>query len=338
MKTPSNRIWIHLIGALSFLALPILFSPDIGEGTRLFRITPFRRDFIGYFLVLLFFYLSYFFLLPKYYFTKKYKTLWLLVLMSLVLVCLVPALVVPYSHGRFPHAPPGSPKKFYLLQMGHHIFVFGVVFFFSLVLKINEKLKQTEKEKLSNQLSYLKAQINPHFLFNTLNSIYSLALVKSDLTADAVVKLSSMMRYVTTEASTDLVPLTKEIDYLNNYIRLQKMRLGDTADVSYEVSGDGAGKQIAPLILIPFIENAFKHGVNPEENSRIGITLQVAGTELRLQVQNQKVHVETPEEPESGIGLENVRQRLELLYPARYLLHMDDQPGSFSVSLTLVLT
>ena len=130
------------------------------------------------------------------------------------------------------------------------------------MLKINSRLKLAEKEKVNAELSYLKAQINPHFLFNTLNSIYSLAIEKSDYTATAVVKLSSMMRYVITDASHKFVPLEKEINYISNYIELQKLRIDSSIKLMYTVTGDISDKKIAPLVLISFIENAFKYGVN----------------------------------------------------------------------------
>ena len=132
--------------------------------------------------------------------------------------------------------------------------------------------------------------------------------------------------------------MTKEINYLSNYIQLQKIRLGETVQVKFEITGNAEEKQIAPLILIPFVENAFKHGVNPEENSVIEISIQLHENELRLYVQNRKVNNIALDEPESKIGLENVKQRLLLLYPSRHLLHLNNQPDSFSVSLTLVLT
>src|ERR1700748_3501739 len=188
------------------------------------------------------------------------------------------------------------------------------------MLKISNRLKLAEREKVNAELSYLKAQINPHFLFNTLNSIYSLAIEKSDYTATAVVKLSGMMRYVITDASHKFVSLEKEINYISDYIELQKIRLDDSIKLSYSVSGDPADKIVAPLVLISFIENAFKYGVNAEENSEIKIHIDSTKGYVHLRVFNKKVKIQQVNTHTSGLGIENTINRLQLLYPGRHKL------------------
>src|SRR4051794_16214120 len=136
-------------------------------------------------------------------------------------------------------------------------------------LGIEEKKKQVETEKLATELSFLRSQINPHFLFNTLNNIYSLAVVKSDATPVAVLKLSSIMRYVLNETKHDLVPLEKEIEFIQHFIELQKIRITDKVNIQLLVEGETEKKQIAPLILIPFVENAFKYGISTKEQTDI---------------------------------------------------------------------
>jgi hypothetical protein len=225
-----------------------------------------------------------------------------------------------------------------LLDIGHQVFLFLAVFFFSLILRITDRWRQTEKEKLNAELSYLKAQINPHFLFNILNTIYSLAVEKSDQTGTAVVKLSQMMRYVISDAGHELVPLSREIDYLRNYIELQKMRFGDQLPLSFTVTGQATGQLIAPLILISFIENAFKHGVNAAENTDIKIAVSILENQLHFSAFNNKVTIRELPETESGIGLENTRKRLQLLYPASHTLVIKDEPNYFEVSLSLQLS
>jgi sensor histidine kinase YesM len=200
---------------------------------------------------------------------------------------------------------------------------------------MSEQWKRTRKEKLQAELSYLKAQINPHFLFNTLNSIYALAIDKSDHTATAVVKLSGMMRYVLSEAHRDLVSLQKELEYISGYIELQRLRLDDSVQLHFAITGEVRDLRIAPLILIPFVENAFKYGVNPEEDSNISIGIDITGDELHLSVLNHKVTVQPAEE--SGLGISNTRHRLSLLYPGQHDLHISDTPESFFVSLNMKL-
>jgi LytS/YehU family sensor histidine kinase len=229
-------------------------------------------------------------------------------------------------------------------EFGHNFPSFSVVTFISLVLAINKRLKDIEQQRLKAEqeilnarLSYLKAQINPHFLFNTLNSIYSLAIQKSDLTAEAVVRLSNMMRYLVSEVHQDFVSLEKEIKYIISYIELQRIRYGDGIDLSFCVEGDVASKKIGPLILISFVENAFKHGVNTEEVSRIRVAIKIDDDKLQLEVFNNKVVVHRSDEDKSGVGIENTRHRLELLYPDRHTLRINDTKNDFSVLLTLQL-
>jgi hypothetical protein len=231
---------------------------------------------------------------------------------------------------------PNSPNLF--RDIAQHLFLFLVVLFLALLLKIRNRLKQTEAEKLHAELAYLKAQVNPHFLFNTLNSIYSLALEKSDRTPDAIVKLSSLMRYVLLETSREKVPLEQELTYLSDYIQLQQTRFEGSSFVDFSISGQPEGKSIAPLLLIPFIENAFKHGVNPEEPSAILIRIDIVDDQLILLVTNKKLASPQPIPIPSGLGIKNTRLRLQLLYPARFILNIDDGTKDFSVSLTLKLT
>ncbi|MBK6397426.1 MAG: sensor histidine kinase [Bacteroidia bacterium] len=248
------------------------------------------------------------------------------------------------SEHNHPMPPPGRRRhsEFYGFDLHHLAFeatqsfiLFIFVILFSLVIKTRNKLRSAEKEKLNAELSYLKAQINPHFLFNTLNSIYSLAIEKSDYTPTAVVKLSGMMRYVLTESSAQYVSLEKEINYIRDFVDLQKLRAGDTADVQFDVSGDFIGNRIAPLILIAFIENAFKHGVNPEEKSVIVIRLVVTGKKLHLIVKNNKVNLNS--DLSNQVGLENTINRLDLIYPSKYTLHFRDKDNEYRVELILEL-
>jgi LytS/YehU family sensor histidine kinase len=226
-----------------------------------------------------------------------------------------------------------------IFEFGHNLLRFLVVFFISLTMSVSAQWQKTQQEKMKAEVSFLKAQINPHFLFNTLNSIYSLALLKSDKTADAIVKLSEMMRYVINEADKDFVSLEKEITYINDYIVLQENRFGKSINLSFSVTGDLRGKKIAPLILITFVENAFKYGVNAEDDeSVISIKIAVVGSELIMDVANKKVVVQLNMTEQSGKGIRNAKERLNVLYPSSYILTINDTPEDFSVSLRLLLT
>ena len=226
---------------------------------------------------------------------------------------------------------------FFIREIKIRLFLFLIVLVFSLMLKINVRLKQSEKEKLDAELAYLKAQINPHFLFNTLNSIYSLAIIQSDNVASSIVKLSNMMRYVLSESSSDYVSLEKEIEYIQNFIELQQIRFGSFIQFECTITGDHKNKTIAPLILIPFIENAYKHGVNAEDNSIINIKIDTTENQLFLFVKNNKVFVQRSAESESGVGVQNTKNRLQMIYPGKHKLQINNTEKEYSVSLTIDL-
>lgn len=194
-----------------------------------------------------------------------------------------------------------------------------------------------EEAKMKAEVSYLRAQINPHFLFNTLNSIYSLSIKKSDYTSEAIVKLSNMMRYVMSDANRDFVSLEDELNYIGSYIDLQKLRLNSKVKIDTKISEESYGLRIAPLILIPFIENIFKHGVNTEEDCFLKIWIDVNMRELSLFIENKKVNAQKPCLDRSGLGIENSRQRLQLLYPEHHKLEIDETSEKYSVTLKIVL-
>lgn len=205
----------------------------------------------------------------------------------------------------------------------------------SLFLRTREHLQRVEGEKLQTELNFLKAQIQPHFLFNTLNSIYALVVQKNDHAADAVVMLSDFLRYIIREAGNKQVDLAKELQFIENYLGLQKARLGNTVELEYTLPEATSGESIAPLILFSFVENAFKHGVNPEEASSIKIQIGLDQHVLALKVFNKKVN--TLQQELGGIGVQNTRERLMHLYPHRHQLEILDNPTDYTVHLTINL-
>lgn len=206
----------------------------------------------------------------------------------------------------------------------------------SILIQATNRLRRVENDQLQAELQQLKAQIQPHFLFNTLNSIYALAIRNDGRTADTIVKLSDFLRYIIRDAHHDQVPLAAELNYIVNYIDLQKARLQEAVQVDYRLEGEPNGLLIAPLLLSSFIENAFKYGVTPEEDSPIGIHLAIRDNALQLVVTNNKVQVSQLEES-TGIGLRNTRERLRLTYPGTHELTIDDTATQFRVTLFLQL-
>jgi two-component sensor histidine kinase len=344
MLQKKQNIFIHILGCFIFLSLPILFSPELNHHYTIINLLTsqsIHRPMISTTLLLAFFYANYYYFIPKFYVTEKYTFFTILIIISFIVFLLLPDIFIEEKRidtlfqNNLPHRPPG--KMPYSLLVNYNLFRFIGVFAFSLLLKVRERLKKTEIEKTNAELSYLKAQINPHFLFNTLNSIYSLAILKSDKTADAVVKLSEMMRYVLNDSNSNFISLKNELNYITNYIDLQRMRLTPNVKLNYAHEGIVLDKKIAPLILIPFIENAFKHGVNSEENSEIDIAIIVSETTIKLSVKNNCVSTNNQTLNKSGLGIENTKQRLNLLYPKNHLLNIAEVDNSFVVSLIINL-
>ena len=347
MSKTAAILILHIIGCIVFLALPIFLAPDFPSSLNVFSNTPTQRDLIAYALMTCFFYFNFFILIPKFYFTRRYFAFFSIIFLCFIVVSVPSTILLPQNMGPNPptHSPnfpppPGSqkhpPKQFnnYLFQALHYLFIFLALVFFSLILRINNRLRRSEQEKLHAELMYLKAQINPHFLFNTLNNIYSLAVERSDRTPNAVLRLSDMMRYVITDAEKNFVPLQQELDYVRNYIELQLIRFGDAVDLNFKINGTAGNNQIAPLILIPFIENAFKYGVNAEAVSAINIRINILSTNLQMLVENYKVKFTDALVERSGLGIANTKNRLQYLYAGKHELIIKDNE-KFFVSLFL---
>jgi len=206
-------------------------------------------------------------------------------------------------------------------------------------LELEARKKEVENEKLTAELNFLKAQINPHFLFNTLNNLYYLAYSKSENTTEVIAKLSQMMRYMIYDSNHSKVLLTKEIEYIESYISLERLRLNNQIPIDFEVKGNVSTVLITPFILITFLENAFKHGVtNNNANAWVKISLELNGDECLYTVSNSKIpSAQIDNGGKSGIGLQNVHRRLALSYPDRYELNVDDQADTYTVKLKLIV-
>ncbi|WP_436514917.1 sensor histidine kinase [Ekhidna sp. To15] len=201
--------------------------------------------------------------------------------------------------------------------------------------------QQLVEEKLKAELNFLKAQVHPHFLFNTLNNLYALTLKKSKDAPEVVLKLSDLLNYMLYECTADQVLIEKEIKLLNDYISLEQIRYGDRLNISFNILGNAGGMRVAPLMLLPFVENSFKHGVSEEmDEAWVSIDLELKEEKLTLKVENSKSKHEERDDQfnyKQGIGLKNVQRRLELLYPEKHSLEMHDSVDSFLIVLTLEL-
>ena len=351
MKKVTVQIAIHIAAWACFLLLPLVFYPrprerELNIFTEHYFTTYF---FVNNAIIIAFYYLNTFVFIPRLLDTKKFVAYTLLILGLLILYGFVPRIyhglfgnLQPLAVGPDGLPRPPRPRNFPLLSPGNTV-IFLLVFVFSTGINVinqwlrsERQTKEIANEKLQAELSFLKAQINPHFLFNTLNNIYALASSQSEQTAPAVMKLSSIMRYVLTEARNDLVPLEKEIQFTSHYIELQKMRLTDKTSIDFTIKGDPLGRQIAPLLLLPFVENAFKYGISTRECSPIRILLDIKPESLYFSISNHK-HFNTTLRMagNTGIGINNTKRRLELLYAGKYELSIDDGANEFTVHLNI---
>lgn len=205
------------------------------------------------------------------------------------------------------------------------------------LLESRSRLAQFEKEKTQVELMALKAQVNPHFLFNSLNNIYSLSLKKANETPQVILALSDMFRYIIYEAGEDLIDLAKELEFLRKYIELQQIRSNHGALITFEVNGDPDGIKVAPLIFLPFLENSFKHGIKGDPvGGYVDLRIDIRLYDIHFQLSNNKGKMKTMDaEKRSGLGLENVRRRLDLQYGKDYTLNITENEHEFTVSLTL---
>lgn len=221
-----------------------------------------------------------------------------------------------------------------LLYTFYSYFVYAFIYFIVTEWYSNyRKQKELEKEKLAAELAFLKSQINPHFLFNTLNDIYALTYRKSDEAQDAVLKLAELLRYMLKESDGKFADLQKEINYLQNVIDLFQIGQKGKAAIEFTVTGEINNQQIAPLILINFVENAFKHGVIDNAAQPIQIKINVNNQEMTFEISNLKNA--DHKDQTTGIGLANVKRRLELIYPNKHWLEIKDETAIFRVILKI---
>jgi len=222
-------------------------------------------------------------------------------------------------------------------------FIAGASTVFKILLewvKYQREKKKLIKEKMQSELKFLRSQINPHFLFNTLNNVYSLALVKSDKTPEIILKLSEILRYMLYECNVPKVKLSSEVNYIENYLTLEKLRQREDVKIEFNIDGEIKDQLISPLLFTPFLENAFKHGINRViDDACVKIVLKIEEEEIYFTVENSKPEF-TPEDfkkKQGGIGLSNVKKRLKILYPNKYKLDIENTKNTYKIDLYLNL-
>lgn len=351
-NTSSNKILFHCMIWIFFILTSLIQ----------FYESPFRinNDFyVQWITGILLFYLNYFYLVPALLLQKKY---WLYFTFVLILIAAFMIIRINYFIPEFKHIRPRliPPEDLKLMYKGTRIrgimatrqplfFKIGPSLFYILIITISAAIRTltefynnqqnkliAETHRTNTELIYLRKQTNPHFLFNSLNSIYSLAHKKSDLVPDAIVTLSELMRYMLYETDNKTVALEKEINYIQNYIELQKLRLNNIEDIVINVHGDTKNKFIEPLLLISFVENAFKYGTDYKGAAHVKIKIFILDNSLDFWIENTiENYIKDPEN--SGIGLLNIQNRLDLLYPDAHELTITQDNDFYRVHLNLKL-
>jgi two-component system, LytTR family, sensor kinase len=217
----------------------------------------------------------------------------------------------------------------------------GIMFYF--INKWSQERQanqQLQNEKLAAQMELLKSQVQPHFIFNTLNNIYSLSFTNPSLTSEMIYRLSGLLSYMLYDSKNQFIPVDKEIEYINHFIKLQQLRFGNRLDIAMNVYNDLKGIKIPPLLVLPFVENCFKHGINNElDTSWISIDFSANEKELKIKIENSiGESIAQENNDKSGIGIENVRNRLDILYPEQYSLKIIPSENTYLVVLRLPIS
>lgn len=340
-KSTQNRVVQHLLfWVLSFYVLMRFFAY-----TDELSKVDFIYTFLFHLSLWVAVYVHLFWLIPCFLRTKKYGQYFLLFFTVLILSSALNLLTFNYLSDFL------FPDYYFIAYYGfgdiiQFMFVYAAI---SALIKLSKgwfqnleaqgKLSRLEHEKSAAELSALKSQVNPHFLFNSLNNLYSLALDNDKRVPGIILRLSQTMRYLLYESNADFVPLEKEVEHLTNFVEMQRLRVGGQAAITFDLAGDLSGKSVAPLLFLPLVENGFKHGVKGDTaDTFIRIALEVAGNQLIFKTENNKGIVDDVEKRQfQGVGLQNLRRRLELIYPNRHHLDIVNGISTYNVLLTIEL-
>lgn len=335
MVIPQKRklinISLHVLVWAAYIFVPYAFAPDnhVNDTT----VVPYSLYTVVNLINIGLFYFNALFLSPRFYDKQKKFLYILLVLVAFTVFSIVKSCLVSLCY---------QEVSGYTL-VGNFTFFSGALLLlasiaYSMVvsnIRQERENKAKQAEQMATQLKFLRSQINPHFLFNVLTSLVSLARKKSDKMESSLMMLSDLMRYMLYDSDVKKVAISQEIDYLKSYIALQKLRFGDQVDITTTIHTDNETSSIEPMLLIPFVENAFKHGIGWVDRAFIDIALDLRHGVLSFEVRNNYNADEKSKDHSSGIGLANVQSRLKLLYPDKHSLQLIKENQVFHVRLTL---
>ncbi len=290
-------------------------------------------------------YFNYFILLPRFLLRRKYERYLSYTVVTILVATMIQRLLSFYIVNPlvFPDWDQGPFFQAFRIAQAGMIITSPMIFLIGMTVVIRwagseKKVQELAREKVETELKYLRNQVNPHFFFNTLNNLYGLAQEKSDKTPDVVLKLSELMSYMLYETNKPLIQLTREIDYIRNYISLEEQRYQDRFNCNLSIKGEINEVMVPPVMMLPFVENAFKHGINKEsEGAWMNIDLKVEGEKLYFKLENS-----LPEQREvkgkGGLGIKNVERRLELLFPHGHTLRYGPESDRYAIELMIDLT
>ncbi len=340
-----NRLLTHILFWVGYVLLnTFVYAAYDDQYQRQLHV-----ELMGLSAALLVAYINMYVLLPRFLYVKKYISYFILVLVLLFLGSLINRFFyVQFLIPRYWPNEVSAPFFFWPRLLKGMIWTLNPMIFLTTGIKMFKQWYRGEQQqqemlhaRISAELNYLKAQVHPHFLFNTLNNLYSLTLLKADIAPKVVLKLSELLSFMLYDSQAESIALSKELEHIRNYIDLEKIRYGERLDVSFNVSGGITGKQIAPLLLIPFVENAFKHGVS-HETDKVWVTIDVKLKDdwLAVKVENSRtdgIAAADQGNHKNGIGLQNVVRRLDLLYGNLHELTLEKETDRYIADLKLYL-
>ena len=330
---------IHIVGWGILICSPLFFTGRSGVSS----VEDYVRSIIVPLSFMSIFYINYIWLIKRFLFRRETRwfllcnVLLILTMMGLVHLCMTYA--IPDEMMKHPHPRPLRDEiGFHAINVAIYSLVTGLSVAIRMTngwYQVEANQRELERERAEAELSNLKSQLNPHFLFNTLNNIYSLIAFSPEKAQEAVHDLSRLLRYVLYESNQPLVPIEKDLDFLRNYIELMRIRLPRHVDLQTEIEAATPGVMIAPLLFISLVENAFKHGVSNSQPSFIQVTIRQAGDAVSCSIRNSYFPKTAGDKSGSGIGLSNLEKRLSLLYPECYHLAYGKEGENYVAHLVI---
>ena len=330
---------IHIVGWGILICSPLFFTGRSGVSS----VEDYVRSIIVPLSFMSIFYINYIWLIKRFLFRRETRwfllcnMLLILAMMGLVHLCMTYA--IPDEMMKHPHPRPLRDEiGFHAINVAIYSLVTGLSVAIRMTngwYQVEANQRELERERAEAELSNLKSQLNPHFLFNTLNNIYSLIAFSPEKAQEAVHDLSRLLRYVLYESNQLLVPIEKDLDFLRNYIELMRIRLPRHVDLQTEIEAATPGVMIAPLLFISLVENAFKHGVSNSQSSFIQITIRQEGDAISCSIRNSYFPKTAGDKSGSGIGLSNLEKRLSLLYPECYHLAYGKEGENYVAHLVI---